>query len=63
MKFLAGARMQRGEKFNLRAFHDFVWKKQEAPREANCCQAFRRANAGNQSAVVTGRPDIRKEYH
>ena len=26
LKFLADARMQQGEKFNLRAFHDFVWK-------------------------------------
>jgi len=25
-KFLAEARLQQGEKFNLRAFHDFVWK-------------------------------------
>src|SRR6266540_1487885 len=25
MKFLAEARLQQGEKFNLRAFHDFVW--------------------------------------
>ncbi len=24
-KFLAEARMQQAEKFNLRAFHDFVW--------------------------------------
>jgi uncharacterized protein (DUF885 family) len=26
LKFLADARMQQGDKFNLRAFHDFVWK-------------------------------------
>jgi hypothetical protein len=26
MKFLAEARMQQGDKFNLRNFHDFVWK-------------------------------------
>src|SRR5438552_8756191 len=25
-KFLADAPLQHGEKFNLRAFHDFVWK-------------------------------------
>jgi uncharacterized protein (DUF885 family) len=31
MKFLAGARMQQGEKFNLRAFHDFVWKNGNVP--------------------------------
>jgi uncharacterized protein (DUF885 family) len=30
-KFLAEARMQQGEKFNLRAFHDFVWKKGNVP--------------------------------
>jgi Bacterial protein of unknown function (DUF885) len=30
-KFLAEARLQRGEKFNLRAFHDFVWKNGNVP--------------------------------
>jgi uncharacterized protein (DUF885 family) len=31
LKFLADARMQQGEKFNLRAFHDFVWKNGNIP--------------------------------
>src|SRR6266702_1660798 len=31
MKFLADARMQQGEKFNLRDFHDFVWKNGNVP--------------------------------
>jgi len=31
IKFLADARMQQGDKFNLRAFHDFVWKKGHVP--------------------------------
>jgi uncharacterized protein (DUF885 family) len=31
MKFLADARMQQAEKFNLRAFHDFVWKNGNVP--------------------------------
>jgi uncharacterized protein (DUF885 family) len=31
MKFFADARMQQGEKFNLRAFHDFVWKNGNVP--------------------------------
>jgi uncharacterized protein (DUF885 family) len=31
MKFLAEARRQQGEKFNLRAFHDFVWKNGNVP--------------------------------
>jgi uncharacterized protein (DUF885 family) len=31
LKFLAAARMQQGEKFNLRAFHDFVWKNGNVP--------------------------------
>jgi uncharacterized protein (DUF885 family) len=31
MKLLAEARMQQGEKFNLRAFHDFVWKNGNVP--------------------------------
>ena len=30
-KLLAEARMQQGEKFNLRAFHDFVWKNGNVP--------------------------------
>src|SRR6266511_1779235 len=31
LKFLADASMQQGEKFNLRAFHDFVWKNGNGP--------------------------------
>jgi uncharacterized protein (DUF885 family) len=31
VKFLADARIQEGEKFNLRAFHDFVWKNGNVP--------------------------------
>jgi hypothetical protein len=31
MKFLADARMQQGDKVNLRAFHDFVWKNGNVP--------------------------------
>ncbi|MGB9475849.1 MAG: DUF885 domain-containing protein [Candidatus Udaeobacter sp.] len=31
VKFLADARLQQGEKFNLRAFHDFVWKNGNVP--------------------------------
>jgi uncharacterized protein (DUF885 family) len=31
MKFLAEARMQQGDKFNLRTFHDFVWKNGNVP--------------------------------
>src|SRR5207247_1250987 len=31
MKFLAEARMQQGDKFNLRAFDDFVWKNGNVP--------------------------------
>ncbi len=30
-KFLAEARLQQGEKFNLRAFHDFLWKNGNVP--------------------------------
>ena len=31
LKFLADARMKLGDKFNLRAFHDFVWKNGNVP--------------------------------
>jgi uncharacterized protein (DUF885 family) len=31
MKFLADARMQQGDKFNLRAFHDLLWKNGNVP--------------------------------
>jgi uncharacterized protein (DUF885 family) len=31
LKFLADAQMQQGEKFNLQAFHDFVWKNGNVP--------------------------------
>jgi len=30
-KLLAEARLQQGDKFNLRAFHDFVWKNGNVP--------------------------------
>jgi uncharacterized protein (DUF885 family) len=30
-KFLAEARMQQVDKFNLRAFHDFLWKNGNVP--------------------------------
>ena len=36
IKFLADARMQQGEKFNLRAFHDFVWKNGNVPIALQC---------------------------
>jgi len=31
IQFLANARMQQGDKFNLRTFHDFVWKNGNVP--------------------------------
>jgi uncharacterized protein (DUF885 family) len=31
-KLLADARMQQGDKFNLQAFHDFVWKNGNVPQ-------------------------------
>ena len=31
LKFLAEARMQQGDKFNLQAFHDFVWRNGNVP--------------------------------
>ena len=31
LKFLADTRMQQGDKFNLRGFHDFLWKNGNVP--------------------------------
>jgi uncharacterized protein (DUF885 family) len=31
LKFLADARMRQRDKFNLRAFHDFLWKNGNVP--------------------------------
>ena len=31
LKFLADARMQQGDKFNLRVFHDSLWKNGNVP--------------------------------
>ena len=31
LKFLSEARMQQGDKFNLRAFDDFLWKNGNVP--------------------------------
>jgi hypothetical protein len=31
VKFLADARLNQKEEFNLRAFHDFLWKNGNAP--------------------------------
>jgi uncharacterized protein (DUF885 family) len=31
LKFLADARLRQGDKFNLRAFHDYVWKNGNVP--------------------------------
>jgi len=36
LKFLADARMQKGDKFNLRVFHDFVWKNGNVPIALQC---------------------------
>ena len=36
LKFLAEARMQQSDKFNLRAFHDFVWKNGNVPIALQC---------------------------
>ena len=38
LKFLADARMQQGDKFNLRAFHDFLWKNGNVPIALQECE-------------------------
>src|SRR6201993_4048657 len=46
MKFLADARMQQGDKFNLRAFHDFVWKNGNVPIALQEWEFLEQAKAG-----------------
>jgi uncharacterized protein (DUF885 family) len=46
MKFLAEARMQQGDKFNLRAFHDFVWKNGNVPIALQEWEFLEQAKAG-----------------
>jgi uncharacterized protein (DUF885 family) len=47
MKFLAAARMQQGEKFSLRAFHDFVWRNGNVPIALQQWEYLGRAEPGN----------------
>ena len=47
MKFLAEARMQQGDKFSLRAFHDFVWKNGNVPIALQQWEYLGRAEPGN----------------
>jgi len=42
LKFLGDARMQQGDKFNLRAFHDFVWKNGNVPILLQECEYLQR---------------------
>jgi len=46
MKFLAEARMKQGDKFNLRAFHDFVWKNGNVPIALQEWEFLEQAKAG-----------------
>ncbi len=55
LKFLAEARLQQGEKFSLRAFHDFVWKRQAT------CLSNKRRQAGSPAAESGKRPNLRKD--
>jgi len=45
-KFLAETRLQQGDKFNLRAFHDFVWKNGNVPIALLRWEDLKRNNAG-----------------
>ena len=45
MKFLADARMQQAEKFNLRAFHYFVWKNGNVPIVLQQWEYLKRLNS------------------
>ncbi len=46
MKFLAEARMKQGDKFNLHAFHDFVWKNGNVPIALQEWEFLEQAKAG-----------------
>ena len=46
MKFLTEARMKQGDKFNLRAFHDFVWKNGNVPIALQEWEFLEQAKAG-----------------
>ena len=46
LKFLADARMQWGDKFDLRAFHDFVWKNGNVPIALQEWEFLERAKTG-----------------
>jgi hypothetical protein len=40
MKFLADARVKAGDKFDLKAFHDFVWSNGNVPIELQRAEWF-----------------------
>ncbi|MEY2531333.1 MAG: hypothetical protein QOI96_1418, partial [Verrucomicrobiota bacterium] len=50
-KFLAEARLQQGEKFNLRAFHDFVWKNGNVPI---ALQRWEYLGLDNEAPMISG---------
>ena len=52
MQLLAEARLQQGEKFNLRAFHDFVWKNGNVPI---ALQRWEYLGASDNLPTVSGR--------
>jgi uncharacterized protein (DUF885 family) len=49
LKFLADARRQQGDKFNLRAFHDFVWKNGNVPIACSNRNTWERSNQRNKT--------------
>ena len=51
-KLLAEARLQQGDKFNLRAFHDFVWKNGNVPITL---QRWEYLGASDDLPTITGR--------
>jgi len=51
-KFLADARMQQGDKFNLCAFHDFVWKNGNVPI---ALQRWEYLGIGDDVSKISGR--------
>jgi hypothetical protein len=60
MKFLADARLRAGEKFDIRAFNDFVWRNGNVPIELQRAEWFGESPLAKQSTQSTADEPKRK---